>query len=115
MSRVLSLAGTRIPRQTGSYPRDPRMTSGFALFVVLAMLLSGCATKTYDRIANYPGPASTTVAVVPKPLSRWSELPISAYYDERNQILAFPRAEDVPNRFLTLHTHISCFSGEALL
>ena len=63
-------------------------TLGLRLTVVLTLLvcLSGCAT--YNRIADYPTPAkSTGVAVVSKPMSKMSELPIGAYYDADRQII----------------------------
>lgn len=54
--------------------------------LVSLVFFSGCASFT--RIANYPTPnAATTVAVLPKPMSKMSELPIGAYYDESRQII----------------------------
>jgi len=57
------------------------------LFVASAALLfSGCAT--FDRIAPYPTPAkSETVAIVAKPMSKMSELPLGVFYDEPRHII----------------------------
>lgn len=57
-----------------------------ALAGVLVLLTSGCAS--YNRIAEYPTPTKpATVAIVAKPMSKMSELPIGAYYDEQRQII----------------------------
>lgn len=54
--------------------------------LALLALFSGCAS--YTRIANYPTPAKATiVTVAPKPMSKMSELPVGAYYDESKQII----------------------------
>ena len=58
-----------------------------SLLVASATLLfSGCAS--YDRIASYPTPAtSETVAIVAKPMSKMSELPLGVFYDEQRHII----------------------------
>jgi len=57
-----------------------------ALTVILAVTFSGCAS--FNRIANYPAPKKeTTVSVASKPMSKMSELPIEAYYDEQRHII----------------------------
>lgn len=57
-----------------------------AILATGALLFSGCAT--FDRIADYPAPArKVDVAVVPKPMSKMTELPIGAYYDAERQII----------------------------
>ena len=53
---------------------------------VLVSFFSGCAS--YNRIANYPAPnQATSVAIVNKPMSKMSELPIGTFYDESRQII----------------------------
>jgi len=50
------------------------------------LLFAGCAS--FSRIADYPTPGKeTTVAVVAKPMSKMSELPVGAFYDEPRQII----------------------------
>jgi hypothetical protein len=50
------------------------------------MLFTGCAN--FNRIANYPTPNTpVNVAVVAKSMSKMSELPLGAYYDEPRQII----------------------------
>ena len=50
------------------------------------LLFAGCAA--FNRIADYPTPGKeTTVAVVAKPMSKMSELPVGAFYDEPRQII----------------------------
>lgn len=52
----------------------------------LALVFTGCAS--YNRIANYPTPRqSVEVAVVSKPMSKMSELPVGTFYDEPRQII----------------------------
>lgn len=56
------------------------------LVAALSLALGGCAS--FKRIADYPTPAtSAQVAVVPKPMSKMSELPVGAYYDEARGII----------------------------
>lgn len=55
---------------------------------VLGLLgfLSGCAS--YNRIANYPTPTQpANIAIVAKPMSKMSELPVGVFYDEQRQII----------------------------
>ena len=57
-----------------------------ALAFILAASLTGCAS--FNRIAHYPTPQQdTSVAVAAKPLSKMTELPIGAYYDEPRHIV----------------------------
>lgn len=54
--------------------------------IALSAILSGCAT--YNRIADYPEPQKpVAIAVAAKPMSKMSELPVGAYYDEQRQII----------------------------
>lgn len=54
--------------------------------VFLSFAFSGCAT--YNRIASYPSAGKpTSVAIVAKPMSKMSELPIGAFYDADRQII----------------------------
>lgn len=56
------------------------------LSAILAVVLSGCAT--YNRIADYPEPAKPVPATVAaKPMSKMSELPVGAHYDEEHHII----------------------------
>jgi hypothetical protein len=53
---------------------------------LLTLVFSGCAS--FNRIADYPTPTkSTVVAVVDKPMSKMSELPVGAFYDKDRQII----------------------------
>lgn len=57
-----------------------------ALAVLLAVSVTGCAS--FNRIATYPKPAdATTVSIAAKPMSKMSELPVGAYYDEPRHII----------------------------
>jgi hypothetical protein len=65
-----------------------RRQRGFVSIVVasLAFGLSGCAT--YTRIADYPTPDKpSAVAIVDKPMSKMSELPLGAHYDPERQVI----------------------------
>ena len=65
-----------------------RPTSRIVAFALLPLLtvFSGCAS--YNRIADYPTPRQpTTIAIVAKPMSKMSELPIGVFYDEPRQII----------------------------
>lgn len=67
-------------------PVSPRRVAIGALTAILAAAFSGCASFT--RIANYPTPQQdTSVSVASKPMSKMSELPIGAYYDEQRHII----------------------------
>lgn len=57
-----------------------------ACATLLAVAMTGCAS--FDRIADYPSPTrQIAVAVVEKPMSKMSELPVGTYYDEARQII----------------------------
>jgi hypothetical protein len=57
-----------------------------ALTAILAAAFSGCAS--FNRIASYPTPQKeTSVSIAAKPMSKMSELPIGAYYDEQRHII----------------------------
>jgi len=65
---------------------SPRTLFRIVTALVCISFVSGCAT--YDRIADYPKPGQpTTVAVTAKPMSKMSELPLGAYYDDQRQIV----------------------------
>jgi hypothetical protein len=54
--------------------------------LVVASLFSGCAS--FNRIAPYPQTSQTLdVSVVPKPMSKMTELPLGAYYDGQRQVI----------------------------
>ncbi len=58
----------------------------FLVSLVLAVLSTGCAS--FNRIAPYPQPSqSLDVSVVPKPMSKMTELPLGAYYDDQRQVI----------------------------
>lgn len=63
-----------------------KSSARFGLLVTLVLLTSGCAS--FNRIAEYPAPNQpATVAVVSKPMSKMTELPLGVYYDEPRQII----------------------------
>lgn len=68
--------------KTSSVKRLPSL----CLLAALSLSLGGCAS--FKRIADYPAPAAPAqVAVVPKPMSKMSELPLGAFYDESRGII----------------------------
>lgn len=78
------------PMPTSSLNTRSILQSATALRLGLALLtttvFSGCAS--FNHIANYPTPAKpATVAIVAKPLSKMSELPVGAYYDDKREIV----------------------------
>lgn len=65
---------------------QPATLLRLGLALLLAATFSGCAS--FNHIANYPTPsAKANVAVVAKPLSKMSELPVGAYYDDKREIV----------------------------
>lgn len=66
--------------------KNLRSLLAIAWLTLLAVAMTGCAS--FNRIAHYPSPTQpAAVSIVEKPMSKMSELPVGAYYDEPRHII----------------------------